>query len=142
MHLLFLMALVILVGILFDRPFYGQLSYLSFCYLLLLWLIPSWSLYGIPRNLSYFREAFLPPDERRNGKEACRYFKSLSLNVVLGSLVIAGAAAGYWFINLTDYNDLGRFLEIMILTPYYGLLTVLGVFLPLWTALEREESSS
>jgi len=138
-HLVLLLFVVILVGLVFRRPLYAVLEYLSLLFLMLLWLIPSMSLFGLKKSFTYFREAFIPIENRTKTEEASNYFKMISIYIILGSIIISGATACYWFVNLTNYKDLGRFIGVMIISPIYAILAVMAIFLPLIAELKKEK---
>jgi len=138
LQLLAVISLILLISLYFQRSLILVSDYVALVIVLLISLIPCTFIYGMKNALGFFQTAFAEnpdPDER---EKAISYFSGMSIYMVIASLMAALAVVCFMFGNMQDLNTISPFIGASMLTPIYGFLFTLCIFLPLKFSLEQK----
>ncbi|MBN2628339.1 MAG: hypothetical protein JXA95_16865 [Spirochaetales bacterium] len=128
---------IILISLIFGRSLIFVSDYRALGFLLLFMLIPVIFVYGAGPSVGFFRTAFDREATDREKKRAIGFFNAMAVYTFLASLLIALATLCFMFGNMKDLDTIGPFIDVEVVTPVYGLIIVLAVFLPLKFYLEQ-----
>jgi len=138
LQLLAVISVILLISLYFQRSLLLVSEYVALAIVLLLSLIPCTFIYGMKNALEFFRTAFHETPEPDKREKAISYFGGMSIYMVLASIMAALAVVCFMFGNMKDLQTISPFIGASMLTPIYGMLFTVGIFLPLKFSLEQK----
>lgn len=138
LQLLAVISVILLIALYFQRHLMAVADYVAFAIILLLTLVPCIFIYGMKTALGFFQTAFDENPDPDKREKAISYFTGMAIYIVLASIMAAMAVVCFMFLNMQDLATISPFIGASMLTPIYGIMMAVGIFLPLKFSLEQK----